>query len=263
MKSMYRACLFGLIIAAYLSASVAWSADKKSVLLNTNQALYNLKAHGLDGFNCNVVVDWDAAFNSLKVESEMRENLLPNARNMKVKVTVGPSGAASVSHEFGQAPSSQQVADRLRQLAEGLDQILGGFFQTWSQLMINTPLAGSESAYQMEETADGYRLLADDGNTHVVVSINRDFVIYAIEAKTPAVEGVVRPHFITHEGGLIVDSYVGEFKINDSSQRLSVDVRYQDIGTFVLPRSINVSMVLPQGQLNWPMTLDGCQVKQK
>jgi hypothetical protein len=48
-----------------------------------------------------------------------------------------------------------------------------------------------------------------------------------------------------------------------SSQHLSVKIEYQDVDNLTLPRTISLSMSLPQGQLHWPMTLESCQVKKK
>src|SRR5215472_108162 len=99
-----RAVLLVLLFLGYIDCYKAWCTDKKSIQQQTNRAYYNLKSKGLVEFGCNVTADWDTAFNSMKADAVGRERVLPIARAIKFRVMVGPSGAASVSHEFGQAP---------------------------------------------------------------------------------------------------------------------------------------------------------------
>lgn len=238
--------------------------DKKTIQQKTNQTYYNLKNHGLDQFSCNVLFDWDGSFAGVKTDAIFKETILPIAKQMKFQVSVGPTGAASVSHQFGQAPPNEGVADRLRQISEGIDQMLGGFFETWSQLMMNPPLRGDADDYEIEEKPDGYRVTAQSEKLNTAITMKRDFTIESIEAKTPEFEGVVRPKFEPHNGEFVLESYDGDYKTDSGvSQRLSITVQYQAVDGLLLPRVVKMLMTLPQGQVEWPMTLDGCQVKKQ
>jgi len=140
--------------------------------------------------------------------------------------------------------------------------MLGGFFETWSQLMIKPPLGGDPEAYQVEENPDGYRITDKDNSA---ITMKRDFVIDTVEAKTSEFEGVVRPKFFkSADGELLMESYDVAYTANGgASQRLSVAIQYQTVDGLLLPRTIKMSMALSQGQLDWPMTLDSCQVKKQ
>ena len=258
----FKAAALFLFLFVGAIAPTANCADKKAIQQQTNRAYYNLKSHGLAEFRCNVLFDWDGSFSGMKTDATWKETILPIAKQMKFQVSVGPTGAASVSHEFGQAPPSQAVADRLRQVSEGIDQMLGGFFETWSQLMIKPPLGGDPEAYQVEENPDGYRITDKDNSA---ITMKRDFVIDTVEAKTSEFEGVVRPKFFkSADGELLMESYDVAYTANGgASQRLSVAIQYQTVDGLLLPRTIKMSMALSQGQLDWPMTLDSCQVKKQ
>jgi hypothetical protein len=257
--------VFALFVLSLLGPPPsALAADKKTVIQQTNRTYYNLKARGMIEFACEIQPDWDTTFTALKTDTTGRELILPIAKQMKFRVSVGPSGAASVSHQFGQAPPTEDVAQRLRQVSEGVDQMIGGFFETWSQLMINPPLPGDEGDYQMEETSDGYRFTADAAKIHAVIVVEPNFIIKETEASTPDFEGTVHPRFVPHESGLVLDSYEGSFKqTGGTEQHLSVKVQYQDVDAITLPLNVSMSMKLPQGEFSFPMTFAHCQVKKK
>lgn len=242
----------------------AWCADKKAVLDEANRKYYNLKANGLTEFSCQVVPDFDAFYKDVKMDAVGRDQVLPAAKKVSFQVVVGPSGAASVSHQFSEAPPSDEVAARLRQVAAGIEQTVGGFFQTWSPLMVNSPLPGTSDEYQMEDLPDGYRFTADEGKMHGEVSMNHALLIDSIEARTPEFEGTVYPKFVNGNNGLVLESYQVVYKTaGNDSQELSVKVSYQEIEGLSLPQTITLNMTLPQGRVEAPIAFRACQVKKK
>jgi hypothetical protein len=261
----YRCLPTGIVFLVFLFlTSEMLCADKKGVLENTNKKYYNLKARGLSEFNCQVLPDFDTAYKAINMDSIGRDHVLPIARKLRFDVVVGPSGAASVSHKFSEAPQTEDIAARLRQITDGVDHMVSGFFQTWSQLMINPPLPGSDSEYQMDSLPDGYRFSADAAKIHVAISMNHDLVIESVEATTPEVQGTVRPTFIDTKDGLLLESYRAVYKTPaGSSQELSVTVNYQHVDGVELPKTFTLSMSVPQGQLVEPITLQNCAVKKE
>jgi X-X-X-Leu-X-X-Gly heptad repeat protein len=241
-----------------------WSSDKKAVLEEVNRKYYSLKTNGFTEFSCRVAPDFETFYKSMNLDAAARDRVLATAKKVSFQVVVGPTGAASISHQFSEAPPSNEVAAGLSQIADGVEQMVSGFFQTWSQLMINSPLPGASNEYQMEDLRDGYRFTAEDGKTHVAISMNHDLVIDSIEAKTPQFEGTVRPKFVDSNNGLVLDSYQAVYKTASSdAQELSVKITYREIEGLSLPKTITLTMALPQGKLEAPIDFLSCQVKKK
>ncbi len=256
-----------IVIAALLFAVVcapAWSADKKDVLRRSGASLYNLKADGLVEFSCQASPDFDTAYKDIKMDEVGRTQMLPAAKNIRFQVAVGPSGAANVSHQFAEAPPNQEIADRLQKVAGGMEQIIGGFFKTWSSLMMNSPFTGSPDDYQMDEVADGYRVTADAGSTHVEILLDHSYTPTSISARSTNFDGTVRPIFIKRKDKSLLQSYAGSSKTSGrASQDLSMKIEYQDVEGLAIPRTIEAIMILPQGRLDAPITLSNCQVKKR
>jgi X-X-X-Leu-X-X-Gly heptad repeat protein len=239
-----------------------WCSDKKAVLEEVNRKYYSLKANGFTELSCQVVPDFETFYKNINMDAAARDRVLATSKKISFQVVVGPSGAASISHQFSEAPPSNEVAAGLSQIASGVEQMVSGFFQSWSELMISPPLPGASNEYQMEDLQDGYRFTADDGKTHVAISMNHALVIDSIQAKTSEFEGTVHPKFVDSNKGLVLDSYQGVYKTpGGDSQEISVKVIYQEIEGLSLPQIITETMALPQGRLEAPIAFRSCQVK--
>ena len=254
-----------LLMATFLLAGVsgrAWAVDKKEVLQQASRSLYNLKAAGLRSVSCQASLDFDAAYRDLKMDDLGRKQVLPAAKSIRFQVAVGPTGAANVSHQFAEAPTNQEIADRLQKVAGGMERIISGFFQTWSSIMINSPFADSAEQYQFAEVPDGYRLTSDVDSTHVEIILDRTYTPISIAARTSNFDGTVHPHFIKQKDELLLQSYDARYKTNGAApQELSVKVGYQDLDGLLIPHTVEVIVPLPQGRIDAPITLSNCQVQ--
>jgi hypothetical protein len=242
---------------------MASGADKSEVIKKANGTYYSLRGNGFMEFRCQVLPDWDAMYKDLKMDAVGRDQVIPAVKETHFRIAVGPTGAALVSHQSDTAPPSEETAKRIRETIGGIDQMLTGFFETWSEFMVNSPLSGSPDEYQMEESGKGYRFTADEKGTHAAISMGQDLVIDTVEAKTPEFEGTVHPHFVAHAGGLVLSKYEADYGTGANSQALSVAVEYQEVEGLPVPRTVTMKMSLPQGKLNEPITLASCAVKKK
>jgi hypothetical protein len=258
-KTQSSCLMLVLLLGAY--SAPAPCADKSAILRHAKETYYNLKANGLGDFTCQVSPDFEAAYKDIQMDAVGRDQILPAAKKINFQVAVGPTGASAVSHQFSEAPPTEEVAQRLQKVAGGMEQIISGFFKTWSNMMINSPFSDDE--YQIEESPQGYALTGNKGETQVNVGLTRDLVMTTLSVRTSAFEGTLRPQFSSHEGGLLLKSYDATYKSGNSSQDLTVKIDYQDIEGLPIPNMIEVLMVLPQGRMDAPIRFTNCKVTRK
>lgn len=259
MKMMRSSCvMLAVLLAGY--SELAWCADKQAVLQHAEATYYNLKANGLTGFTCQVVPDFPAAYKDIQMDAVGRDQVLPAANKINFQVAVGPTGAASVSHQFSEPPATDEVAQRLQKVASGMEQMVTGFFHTWSNMMISSPFSDAGDEYQIEELPEGYALTSNARNQQVKVLLTRDMLLTTLSAKTSTFEGTMHPQFSPHEGGLLLKSYDASYKAGTSSQDLTVKIDYQEIQGLPIPRMIEMVMTLPQGHMDAPIALTNCRV---
>jgi hypothetical protein len=255
------------LVAACFGQSAATptpnASDQKEILRRAPLAYYSLKRAGLKDFRCQLTPDWDYIYKTLKTDAVGQDQLLPILKSMRFQVAVGPDGTAAVSHESDAAPPNEAVAARIRQTTDGVEKIVTGFFQTWSQFMVNSVFPDPDSAYRMQSMGDKLVITQQDGKTVSVVSMNRDLVIDTIRATTPEFEGTIDPTFAQHKDGLIVTSYEATYKdtASGNSRRISVAVDYSDVEGLTLPHTVKAEVSAKDAPIEIPLTFSDCQVK--
>jgi hypothetical protein len=177
-------------------------AAREKLMREARLAYYNLHARGLKEFSCQVLPDWDATYKSLRGDAVGRDQLLPILKKVRFRVLVGATGAASVSHQSDVAPPSAAVAARVEQSTGGIDQVVSGFFQTWSLFTFGTFFAEASGTLQVEEAGDKYRLTEKDASTDALVVMNKDLTIEHATVESPRVTGSMDPIFTATTEGL-------------------------------------------------------------
>ena len=246
-------------------ATVLSPQARDKLMQQARQSYYILHAHGFQEFHCQVLLDWDTMYSNIDVDTVGREQLLPMLKKMQIQIAVGPTGAVNVSHESDVAPLSDDVAARMRQSTGGIEQLLTGFFQTWSQFAIDTMFPDVGSDYQMEAIGDRYRVTQKDSSGEVVLEMNHDLVMDRMHVATSKVNGNVDPVFTPGKGGLMLTGYEGNVRSEGGpAQQLTVKVTYQDVDGFQLPHAVTALIARPSGgPINLPLTFATCHAKGK
>ena len=231
-------------IVAFLP-SLARAADKKEIIRQAREAYYNVKAAGLVEFRCQASPDWDSIVKAIKPPPADPDQLLPLLRQLHFGVAVGPDGGAVVSHQFDGAPPSQQMAARLSLMTTGADQVLNGFFQSWTPFVFGSAFPESNAEYELENADELYRLHQKQGSADVVVTMTREFVITEIAVKSPQLEATIRPQFSRNNKGYLLSRLGDVYKIGPTAQgEFAMDIRYQEVEGFTLPAALTANVTV-------------------
>ncbi len=232
--------------------------DSNKIVQQAKDSSYSLSERGLSELRCDVEPDWDSTFASTKTAASFREQVLPLLKAMRFQAVVGGTGVAAVSHQLDAAPADQSVADRVRDAANGFEQIVDGFFESWSQFMVNSPLPEPDGKYSFEARDGAYYLSLKQGSDDVDIVMSHDLTITETKVAGREVNGTIDPHFIKRQDKLVLDSYDAE---PSSSQKLDVSVRYQEVRGLLLPELVEASMRLSDSAVKFPIRFSGCRVK--
>jgi len=252
------------IVLSFLFTTVcpAFGIDKEEFIKQARKSYYNLPNAGLKEFRCEVTPDLDATFKALKTDQVGRDQVLPILRKTHFQLVVGPQGASTVSHQSEIAPPNEQVAERVREAISGMEQLLTGFLQTWSQFMINVPIPDEADGYQSENLGDRYRLAMKAGTTEAAIVLGNDSQIIEVEATTAEFSGTVQPKFTPTTGGLILASYTATVKTQSANaQKLAVKIDYKDVEKLTLPSRVVVILDLPSGAAEFSFDFTNYKIK--
>jgi hypothetical protein len=196
-----------LLIVCFIPCGARQQSSDQEIVRQARQSSYSLKSQGLIELKCAVQPDWDSMYAAVKADNVGTEQLLPIMKSTHFTVLLGPDGASTISHESDMAPPNQEVAGRVRQSVDGMEQVLTGFFQTWSSFMFNSPLPEPDDKYQLEKKGEEYDLSFGQGATQVAVVLNLDLIIEEVKLTSPQLEGTLHPEWSPSNNGLVLSGY--------------------------------------------------------
>ena len=209
------------------------TVDKKEILATANKAYYSLKDHGFKGFQCSVNPNWK----KLVEDNYNREfpplNLLSQ---IEFSASVDKDGTAKVD-PFNRDGS--EIDRRLNNTVGGIQQMISGFYQTWTSLVIQPPFFGPDEDFKIKDEGNNY--LITSGGVQVLMSKN--FLISEMSIPTPTAKVVIWPKYTKTDKGLLLTSIISD--INEGQMKVSFQIHYQEIEGFELPANVLYNVITP------------------
>ncbi len=220
------------------------SRDPKGVLAQARAAYYNLSSRGYQQYRFQAKPDWAVMLgDQAKTNPAGYEAALAIFAKLRFDVVVDAHGQAKISHNEVDAPNEQTRAG-LTQVYGGMDQMLTGFFQTWTPFMIETPFSNIGSDLKVESIGAQYRIRwTEAGNTQVDILADRTFAVTEMKVSTPAFDSTIRPVFHQAPGGLVLVSYEAEYREKAPAVpiRIAVLIRNQPVQGLLVPSDLDLT----------------------
>lgn len=222
----------------------AASPDSKAVLSQARAAYYNLSSRGFKQYRFQDRPDWAAMLGDLaKTNPADFEGAMKLFAKLSFIVVVDADGAAKVSHNDVDTPNDQVKAG-MKQVCGGMDQMLTGFFQTWSPFMVQTPFSKVGTDLSVEDAGTHYRVRwVESGTTKVDILMDRTYAVTEMKVSSPTFDSVIRPSFDRHPGGLVLASYEAEYKEKAPAPpiRILVLIKNKPVGGLLLPSDLDLT----------------------
>jgi hypothetical protein len=235
---------FACLILLILLAPDSLAADRKEILRQARAAYYNLKTQGMVGFQCQVKPEWEF-LDKVMTDDEGHNKVMPILRQVHFKVVVGPSGDTTVSHQSGEDSPNSDVAERVKKVVDGFDQIISGFFQTWQGFMTTSPFPEVEDSYQLEDLGEKFKLNYHQENTEVQMTMDRGFAIREVVFKMPQANVTLQPRFDLEGNKFVLSGYDFENVLpSGENQQGSVTIQNQNLDGLVFPLRVGIKMMV-------------------
>ena len=122
------------------SVSAASAVDDKEVIKQARGAYYGLASHHFVSFNCNVMPNWEALLQEQRKANPANvDRAIKKLSGIRFTVSLQTSGSAVITHTSVAATNDKEAAD-LKQVYDGMQQMVTGFFDTWTVFMRTPPL---------------------------------------------------------------------------------------------------------------------------
>jgi hypothetical protein len=247
-SSMKLSALALLLILPMLApgADGAPQVDKKEIVRQSRAAYYSLRRLGLIEFECSVKPNWELVLQEqLKADPPSAQTALKLLNGLHFVVTLDPNGQVKLTHTADQAAPNAKAAEGFKDIFDGMDQAMSGFFDTWSPFMLSSPFPAVESDYLLEDLGDGYRLSYKDGDASVVTSVTRDFGITEVLVSSARFKSSLKPQFTKTGQGFVLSGYEALYTGTSEATavHLHVKINNQDVNGLQLPQKLNLDGV--------------------
>lgn len=233
----------GLVVMVMLPATLsAQTADKKEIVKQARQSYYSLKDEGLAEFHCTMEPNWDSLLADLKkTDPEAAARGVQKLNQLRFSVTVTPGSDAKVTHNELSAENAQ-VAEGLKQVYGGMEQMTVGFFQTWTMFVMTPSLPQVESDYQLDDLGTQHRLTYKDGTADVTTTMGKDLVISELKVNTAEFKSTLWPQFTKTTKGFLLSGYQATYLGATAAEttELKVDIAYQLADGLQVPKKLNI-----------------------
>jgi hypothetical protein len=267
--SAVRLCVFLLLCCSLFSGAVCAqavdAATRQSLVTQARHAYYNLRAEGLDSFECTVTPDWELLLRAERQQNpEGADAAIKTLRQLQFITRLSSDSSVKLTHNDLTGQSSEMMT-ALRQIYSGMEQMASGFFDTWKVFMLSPPFPAAASEYQLERVGPRYRLSYKEDSANVVTSMEKDFVINEMRISTPEFDSTIHPDFARTTQGFVLNGYEADYQSQkpEETTHLKVHMDYQEVAGLQMLKKLSLAGTYGGSNFAIDLAFDGCKVTKK
>jgi len=238
-----------LLVAITCAASTAaGQTSNRDVINRARDSYYNLKRLGLLEFRANIRPSWELMLKGQSTSPEAMKLL----NGLHFSILFGESGDVVVNHQADFPPQNEVIAKGYRDIFEGVDNAVYGFFETWNLFMFGSPFPEPDSAYELQDLGAGYLLKYGEPKNKVATTFGKDLYIKEIQVSGESFSGAIKPEFKKTEHGQVIIAYKGSYvaAAGNRNSDLQVTIQYDEVNGLEMPLKVNVEGTYNGGPVN-------------
>jgi hypothetical protein len=231
----------GMGMVAMGTILAAQQAGQDAFLKKARQAYYSLSDERMERFQCTLIPNWKLLLEEAKVAPEALGPAVEKLKAIQFTLTLDRQGAATITHTSVAADNAKQ-AEGLKQVYSGMEQMVEGFFQTWSTFMVKKPLPEPKAPFHLEELGVWYILTYDEGASKIETTLEKSFAVSTLKAVNKDFQSTISPRFAKTARGLVMVGYQGIYRSASAGEAtdLTVAIENQDLDGFTLPKKMDL-----------------------
>ena len=239
---MNRKAGFLVLAVTYLCCISTFAQGQSPVdrLRIAHAQYYTPTATGLQSFSCSTTIDWKAMLTRLSGTQIPDDNpRLKYLQTLRLTVLDQLRGKASVNWSDAGAPP-EEIQDNVKQIRDGLQQMMGGFFQSWNPYMNGGMVPLPDKT--VEVTTEGVRthLHGVSGTATFDEDFDENMLLTQVIVESPELKVVAVPTFVRTNDGLLVSMVKSVLNQPPSAPPVEVTFRveYSKLDSFQIPSHV-------------------------
>jgi hypothetical protein len=234
---------FAFFIIPCLCSTQIHAQDKaaRDRLFAAHAQYYTPTASGLKSFRCEATIDWKAMLTRFSGTAIPEDNpKLKYLQTVHLSVVDELKGKGSLEwSETAVPPDGKEAA--VNQIRDGLQMMVGGFFQSWNGYMNGSMVPLPDNSVEVTTAGDGVHL---HGGTPSGAKFDEDFdkdmLLTQAVVDSPQMKVVAVPTYVRTEDGLVISAVSSRVNQPPSTAPMDVTfrVKYAKVNSFQIPSHV-------------------------
>jgi hypothetical protein len=188
---------FAFFVISCLCSTPIRAQDKaaRDRLFAAHAQYYTPTASGLKSFRCEATIDWRTMLTRLSGTEISEDNpVLKYLQTVRLSVVDQLKGKGSLEwNDTAVPPNGKEAA--MKQMREGLQTMVGGFFQSWNGYMNGSMVPLPDDSVEVTTAGAGIHLHAAPGNTNFDEDFDKDMLLTQAVVDNPQMRVVAIPTY--------------------------------------------------------------------
>lgn len=234
-------------------------SNNGEVIRQASASYYGLRKHGLTEFQARVTPTWEVTVKDVASNPEALKVL----RSLKSTILFKADNDVKVTHDVGIKAPNAEVEEGFKQIFDGIEKMLDGFFTTWTMFMFDSPFPPPDGDFQLKDFGSTYLLTYKETDADVAFTMTKDFSITELKVVSPTFSSSISPQLIKTEKGFILTGYTANYvpAKGPGKVELNIQIDNQDVNGLKLPQRLRVHSVLDGEAYETELVFSEYQVK--
>lgn len=250
-----------LVAWAGLSCAIL-SAQERSPrdrLVAAHAQYYTPTASGLKSFHCDASIDWKGMLSRFSGSEIPDENpFLKYLNSVHLSISDDLRGKGTMDWTDGAVPPPGKE-DSLKQMRQGFQQAVAGFFQTWNAYMNGGMVPLPDSTVIVTQSGEGVHLSGVSNQTRIDEDFDHNMLLTQTLVVSPDMQVQAVPSYVSTPDGLIVSSVKSQVHQPPTAPETDATflIEYAKVDAFQIPSRV-VLDIKNTGVIEF--RLNNCQV---
>lgn len=248
-KNMNKNLLLLILIAILVFSPISKASDIKSTT-EINNMYYNLSQSKLKKIDCEVSTD---VFERVKeqIYSSLNEKDKKEIDSINFYFSYENKNFTFTASNYPKF-SNEQMTKGMTQVIDGTDEIVTGFFTSWTSL-VSEPLFTDNKQYDFIENDNSYITNYEEDGNNVELIFDKDYVLQKITYSNENQKSIIIPKYVITKEGLLITEM--DFNIGNDMIHELIKIEYKKIKDIYLPENINIKINMFQSEQNITLNL--------
>lgn len=232
--------LFSALLCLVCASLFSQERDPRARLTAAHALYYTPTASGLKSFHCEAAIDWKSMLTRLSGVDIPDDNpALKYLQTVQLSVDDELRGNGSLGWT-SDSEAPQNKANAIKQIREGLQTSVSGFFQSWNVYMNGSMVPLPDSSVTLTNSGDGVHLSGKSAGSTFDEDFDKNMLLTQVNVLNANMKVLATPTYASTPDGLLVSTVTSQVSQPPTAPPAQAIFRidYEKVEAFQIPSRV-------------------------